>query len=106
MSLDVLLQILRAFESLPAEVAFMRLQRNVDADVRCDVVTLHSRSTAISPLASQVQVVSALAANMAFANVVLIDVQYLCNDRRNANVDLRKAAQQKADARRRLATGR
>lgn len=74
MSLDVLLQILRALESLPAEVAFVRLQRNVNTNVRCDVVTLYSRSTAVSPLTCQVQVVSALATNMAFANVILVDV--------------------------------
>lgn len=35
------------------------------------MVTLYSRSTAVTPLASQVQVVGALAANMAFANVVV-----------------------------------
>lgn len=74
MSLDVLFQILRAFESLSAEIAFVRLQRNVNTDVRCDVVTLYSRSTAISPLASQIQVVGALAPNMALTNVVLVDV--------------------------------
>ena len=82
MSLNVLLQILRAFECLPAEVALMRLQRNVNTDVRCDVVTLYSRSAAITPLTSQVQVVSALATDMAFANVILIEVQYLCNNQR------------------------
>lgn len=73
-SLNVLLQILRTLESLPAEIALVRLQRNMNTNVRCDVVTLYSRSAAITPLTSQVQVVSALATNMAFANVILIDV--------------------------------
>jgi len=72
-SLDVLLQILRSLESLTAEVALVRLQGHVNTNVRRDVVTLYSRSTAVTPLASQVQVVSTLTTNMAFADVVLID---------------------------------
>lgn len=75
MRLDVLLQILRAFESLATEVALVRLQWDVNTNVRRDVVTLHSSGTAVTPLASQVQVVGALATNMAFTNVVLIDVK-------------------------------
>lgn len=74
MCLDVLLQILGTLESLATEVALVRLQGDVDTNVRRDVVTLYSRSTAVTPLAGQVQVVGALATNMAFANVVLIDV--------------------------------
>jgi hypothetical protein len=42
MSLDVLLEILRSLESLATEVALMRLEGNVDADMRCDVVALDS----------------------------------------------------------------
>jgi hypothetical protein len=38
--LDVLLEILRSLESLATEVALMRLEGNVDADMRCDVVAL------------------------------------------------------------------
>ena len=74
MSLDVLLQILRSLESLTAEVALMRLQRDMDTNVRRDVVTFYSRGTTITPLTSQIQVVGALATNMAFANMVLIVV--------------------------------
>jgi hypothetical protein len=73
-SLDVLLQILRALESLAAEVALVWLEGNVNTNVRGDVVTLYSRSTTVAPLASQVKVVGALATNMALADVVLIDV--------------------------------
>ena len=74
MSLDVLLQILRSLESLAAEVALVRLQRDVNTNVRRDVVTFYSRGTAVTPLTGQVQVVGALATNMTFTNVVLINV--------------------------------
>ena len=73
-SLDVLLQILRALESLSTKVALVRLQWHVNTDVRCDVIALYSGSTAISPLASQVQVVGTFATNMALTNVVLVDI--------------------------------
>lgn len=43
----------------------------MDADVRGDVVALDSGGAAIAPLAGEVQVVGALAANMALADVVL-----------------------------------
>jgi hypothetical protein len=72
--LHVLLQILGSLECLATEVAFMRLQGHVNTNVRCDVVTLHSGSSAIAPLAGQIQVVGALATNMAFTDVVLVDV--------------------------------
>lgn len=74
MSLDVLLQILRSLEGLATEVALVRLQGNVNTNMRRDVVTLHSRSSAVAPLTCQVQVVGALAANMTLTDVVLIDV--------------------------------
>lgn len=69
--LDVLLEILRTFEGLATEVAFVWLQRNVNANMRSDVITLNSRSTTVTPLAGKVQVVGALAANMALTDVVL-----------------------------------
>ena len=72
--LDVFLQILGALKSLTAEVALVRLQGDVNTNVRRNVITLHSRSAAVAPLAGQVQVVGALATKMAFAKVVLIDV--------------------------------
>jgi hypothetical protein len=72
--LHVLLQILGSLEGLATEVALMRLQGHVNTNVRCDVVTLHSGSSAIAPLAGQIQVVGALATNMAFTDVVLVDV--------------------------------
>lgn len=45
-SLDVLLEILGSLESLATEVALMRLQRDVDADVRGDVITLDGGNAA------------------------------------------------------------
>lgn len=69
--LDVLFEILGALESFPTEVALVRLQRDVNPDVRGDVVPLDSGGAAVTPLAGQVQIVSALAANMALANVIL-----------------------------------
>ncbi len=71
MGLDVLLKILGPLERLLAEVALMRLQRNVDADVGRDVVPLDRRGAAGIPLASKIQVVGALATNMLLADVFL-----------------------------------
>lgn len=71
MGLDVLLQVLWTLEGLPTEVALVRLQRNVHADVRGDMVALHGSSPARVPLASQVEVVGALPANMTLTDVVL-----------------------------------
>ena len=71
MCLDMLLQILRTLERLAAEVALMRLERHVDANVRCDVIALHGGGSAGAPLAGKVEVVGALATDMALADVVL-----------------------------------
>ena len=71
MGLDVLLQILRALEGLSAELALVRLERDVNSDVRGNVVTLDGGCAARVPLAGKAQVVCALAANMAIANVLL-----------------------------------
>ena len=46
MSLDVLLEILGSLEGLATEVALMRLQGNMDADMRGDVVTLDGSNAA------------------------------------------------------------
>lgn len=71
MSLDMLLQVLRTLESLAAKLAFVRLQRNMYADMRSDVVALDSVGTAVGPLASQAKVVCALPSDMAFTDVFL-----------------------------------
>lgn len=72
MGLDVFFQILGPLEGLATEVALVRLQGNMHTNVRGDVVTLDGGGVAVAPLASQVQVVGAFAANMALADVVLL----------------------------------
>ena len=67
----MLLQILWALERFATEVTLVRLQGYVNADVRGDVVTLDGGGATCAPLTGQVEVVGALAADMAFADVVL-----------------------------------
>lgn len=71
MGLYVLLQILRALEALAAEFTLVRLERNVNPDVRGNVVTLDSSCATRVPLAGEVQVVGALAANMFLTEMVI-----------------------------------
>lgn len=71
MRLDMLLKILGTLERLSAKVALVRLERDMDADVRRDVVALDGRGAAGIPLAGQVQVVGALATNVLLADVLL-----------------------------------
>lgn len=73
--LDMLLQVLGALEGLATELTLVRLEGHMDADVRGDVVTLDSGGSARVPLASEVQVVGALAADMALTDVLLEVVQ-------------------------------
>ena len=40
-------------------------------DMRCDVITLHSGGAARVPLACEIEIVGALAANMALTNVLI-----------------------------------
>jgi hypothetical protein len=70
-SLHVLLEILRTLESFTTEIALVRLQRYVNANVRSDVVAFDSGGAAVTPLACQIQIVGALATDMALANVIL-----------------------------------
>lgn len=64
-------EVLRAFKRLATEVATMRLQRDMDANVRCDVVTLYHRNIAVGPSTLQVEIIGALATDMDFAHMVL-----------------------------------
>lgn len=70
MGLDMLLQILGALESLSAEVAFVRLERHMDPDVRGDMITLYCGGAARVPSTGEVEVVSRLATNMFLADVL------------------------------------
>lgn len=67
----MLLQVLRPLEGLPAEVAFVRLERHMDTNMRGDVIAFDGGGAAIAPLTGQVEIVGALAANVSFANVIL-----------------------------------
>lgn len=49
--LDMLLEILRTLKGLAAEIALVRFERNMDADVRSDVIALDRRGAAGTPLA-------------------------------------------------------
>jgi len=62
--LDVLLEVLRPLERLLAEVAFVRLEGHVHADVRRNVVALDGGGTTVTPCALKIQVVCALATDM------------------------------------------
>jgi hypothetical protein len=73
-SLHVLLQILRTLECLATEVALMRLQWNMDTNVRSNVISLDCGGAAVAPLAGQVQVVGALTTNVTLTNVILYGV--------------------------------
>lgn len=67
----MLLQILRALECFATEITLVRLQGYVNANVRSDVVTLDGGGATCAPLAGQVEVVGALATDVAFADVIL-----------------------------------
>ena len=71
MGLDMLLQILGALERLATEVTLVRHEGHVYPDVRSNVIPLDGRGVTGTPLAGEVEVVSALAANVAFADVLL-----------------------------------
>lgn len=67
----MLLQVLRTLEGLAAEIALVRLERHMDADMRGNMITLDGGCLAIIPLTSEIQVVRALATNMFLAYVLL-----------------------------------
>lgn len=71
MSLDMLLQILGTLESLPAEVALVRLEWYMNADVGSDMITFDCCGVASAPLTGQVEVVGAFASNVALTNMLL-----------------------------------
>lgn len=71
MSFHMLLQILRTLESLATELATMRFQGNMDSNVRSDMIALDNLNAAVRPRALQVEIVSAFAANVFVAYVIL-----------------------------------
>ena len=71
MSFHVLLQILRTFEGLAAELASMRLQRHMDSDVRSDMVAFDHLNMAIAPCTLQIKVVGAFAPDVFITHMFL-----------------------------------
>ena len=69
------LEILGTLEGFPAEVTFVWLQWDMNADVGSDVITLDSGSTARVPSTGQIQVVGALPSDMLLTDVVLDSVR-------------------------------
>ena len=72
MSLDMLLQILRALEVLSTEGAAMRLEWDVNANMRSNMVAFHHLGTTRSPRTCEAEIVRALAPNMFFAKMFLL----------------------------------
>ena len=71
MGLDMLLQVLGTLEGLPAEITFVRLERNVYSNVGSDMVALDSGGTARVPSTGKVQVVGTLSSDMFLADMLL-----------------------------------
>ena len=71
MCFDMFLKILWAFEGFATKFAAMRLQWNMDADMRRDVVAFDDLNAAGSPRTLQIEIVGALATDVVFANVIL-----------------------------------
>lgn len=69
--LDMLLQVLRALEVLPAQRAAMRFEWDVDANMGGDVIALHHLRAARPPRTSQAEIVGALATDVFFAKMFL-----------------------------------
>lgn len=94
----MLLQVLGTLEGLSAEVALVRLERNVHANVRGNVIAFHSCGSARVPLASQVEVVGTLPANMALTDVVLVlrsDFRFVSCGKVSQQIGLHKASRQR-----------
>lgn len=104
--LDMLLQVLGTFEGFATKFAFMGLQRHVHTNVRSDVITLHSGGAAASPLAGQIEIIGALAAYMALANMFLHRHKYFWLRATVMNVHLHRVVPQWGIAHCSLATGR
>lgn len=68
----MLFEVLGTFKRLPTKVTLVGFQGDVDTNMRGDMVSLDDSSPAATPVASQVKIVGAFAANMAFADMLLL----------------------------------
>lgn len=71
MSLDMFLFILWPFESFSTKLAPMRLQGDVNANVRSDMIPLDNFNVAVTPSTDQIQIIGAFATDVDFAYMVL-----------------------------------
>lgn len=71
----MLLQILGALKRLATKITSVRFQGYMDPNVGRNVVPLDHRNVTVRPPTLEVQIIGALAPNMALANVVLQDHQ-------------------------------
>lgn len=69
--LDMFLQVLGTLEALATEVTLVRLEGNMDTNVRGNVITLDGCCAAIVPATGQVQIISALATDMTLTDVII-----------------------------------
>ena len=66
-------KVLRPFEGLATKLASVRLQGDMDTNVRCDMISLHDLNAAAPPRTSQVEVVGAFATDVHLAHMFLAD---------------------------------
>lgn len=88
MCLDMFLQILWSLEGFATEFTLVRLERDVDSNMRCDVVALDGGSSALTPCACQVEVVGRLSADVSFAYMLLSSMVSFCEDEGTKNYRL------------------
>lgn len=78
MCLDMFLQILGSLEGFATEFTLVWLQRDVDSNMRSDVVALDGSRSALTPCACQVEVVGRLSADMSFTYMLLSSMVSFC----------------------------
>lgn len=74
------LEILWSLEGLAAEATSMRLQGNMNSNVRGDVVTLDGSSTTSAPPTDEIEVIRTLATDMTLADMILEDTLTISSD--------------------------
>ena len=68
------LEVLRALEGLSTEFAPMRLQGNVNPNMRCDMVAFYNCDVAVTPRTLKIEIICALATDMTIADMLLSEI--------------------------------
>lgn len=89
MCLDMFLKILWSLKGLATELALVRLERNMNSDVRGDVVALDGCCSALTPCACQVEVVGRFSTDVSFTYVLLLSKVSYQKIEEEGDVDLR-----------------